>query len=258
MSISPCCLQGFEWEGTPTGRVEKLASLNTYVAGTNPAVAILIIHDLLGWTFPNIRLLADHYAKEINATVYIPDFLGGEVLPFEPLVAGRWDEVDIAGCLQRNSRDIREPEIFEFARTLRAWGYEKVGAVGFCYGGWAAFRLGAKEHAKENGEGGGGNGIVNCISVGHPSLLKKEDIDGLGVPVQVLAPERDVVFTKELKMHTFETVMRLGLPLDYHHFPRVEHGSLVRGDEKHDGEREAMLRAKNAVVGWMKEWLHVS
>lgn len=32
---------------------------------------------------------------------------------------------------------------------------------------------------------------------------------------------------------------------------------LVRGNEKVDGEREAMLRAKNAVVGWMKEWLHV-
>lgn len=189
------------------------------MAGDNPAVAILIIHDLMGWSFPNVRLLADHYAKEANATVYVPDFLGGEVLPFEPLVAGRWEEVDIEGCLKRNSREIREPEIFDFARALGS-KHEKIGAVGFCYGGWAAFRLGAKEHQPP---------LVDCISAGHPSLLTKEDIDEVGVPVQILAPERDVVYTAELKMHTFETVMKLGLPLDYHHFPGVEHGSFGEG-----------------------------
>jgi dienelactone hydrolase len=36
-------------------------------------VAIIVIHDLYGWTFPNIRLLADHYAAEVGATVYVPD-----------------------------------------------------------------------------------------------------------------------------------------------------------------------------------------
>lgn len=33
----------------------------------------MIIHDLYGWEFPNTRLLADHYADEVNATVYVPD-----------------------------------------------------------------------------------------------------------------------------------------------------------------------------------------
>ena len=36
-------------------------------------VAILMVHDIFGWTFPNARLLADHYAKEADATVYLPD-----------------------------------------------------------------------------------------------------------------------------------------------------------------------------------------
>lgn len=36
-------------------------------------VAILIVHDIFGWTLPNARLLADHYAKEADATVYLPD-----------------------------------------------------------------------------------------------------------------------------------------------------------------------------------------
>ncbi|KAH1605294.1 hypothetical protein KXX21_003450 [Aspergillus fumigatus] len=65
------------------GRTAKLAKNDVYIVGDNPDVAIIIIHDLLGWTFPNVRLLADHYAREANATVYIPDFFGGEVLPME-------------------------------------------------------------------------------------------------------------------------------------------------------------------------------
>jgi dienelactone hydrolase len=129
----------------PTGRLDKLAQNDAYVTGDNSDKAVLLIHDLLGWTFPNIRLLADHYAQEVDATVYVPDFFGGEVLPSDPINKLRWHEVDVPGFMKKNCREIRGPEIFECARALRA-KYKKVGAVGFCYGGWAVFRLGVKEH----------------------------------------------------------------------------------------------------------------
>jgi len=73
MSFSECCVKGFKWNSVPTGREESLAGLKTYVAGNNPHAAILLIHDLFGWTFVNNRLLADHYAAEVGATVYLPD-----------------------------------------------------------------------------------------------------------------------------------------------------------------------------------------
>ena len=133
--MSNCCLKSFAWDGTPTGQVSKLGKLDTYITGTNSARAVLFVHDALGWTFPNARLLADHYAAEVDATVYVPDFFGGEVLPFEPILAGRFHEVDFAGFLSRNSREIREPEIFEAGRALRQ-KFKKVGAIGFCFGGW--------------------------------------------------------------------------------------------------------------------------
>jgi dienelactone hydrolase len=109
----------------------------------------------------------------------------------------------------RNSRQIREPEIFDCARTLRE-KYKKVGVAGFCYGGWAAFRLGAKEHQPP---------LVDCVTVGHPSLLTKKDIDEIAVPVQILAPEHDPVYTSELKRYTFDMVSSLGVPFDYQHYP---------------------------------------
>lgn len=52
---------------------------------------------------------------------------------------------DVGAFIGRNSKQIRWPEIESCARALkREHGFEKVGAMGFCFGGWAVFRLGGK------------------------------------------------------------------------------------------------------------------
>ncbi len=68
-----CCLSGFEWNGTPVGKEGTLNDNKAYITGSNKDVAILLIHDIFGWTLANARLIADHYAKEVGATVYLPD-----------------------------------------------------------------------------------------------------------------------------------------------------------------------------------------
>ena len=45
------------------------------------------------------------------------------------------------------------------------------------------------------------------------------------------------------------------MPVDWVHFPGVEHVCMTKGDEKKKGEREAMVRGKVAAVGWFREWL---
>ncbi|KIW42239.1 uncharacterized protein PV06_05803 [Exophiala oligosperma] len=246
MSIAPCCFQGFTWDGTPRGRIERLADNDTYVTGDNPVAAILIVHDLLGWTFPNVRLLADHYAHEADVTVFVPDFFNGEVMDFDTVNKEQWHKLDMQGFMTRHGRQAREAEIFECARTLRS-RYKKLGAIGFCYGGWAVHRLGAKQHQPP---------LVDCITAGHPSLLTKQDIDAVAVPVQILAPEHDPVYTPELKMHSFVTMQKSGVAFDYQHFPGVGHACLVRGDPEKPGECDAMVRGKNAAVSWFRQFLH--
>ncbi|KAI1758610.1 dienelactone hydrolase family protein [Hypoxylon sp. FL1150] len=246
MAMKSCCFTGFEWSGTPSGKIGKLGKADTYITGDNPDVVILMVHDALGWTFPNNRLVADHLAREANATVYLPDFFFGEVLDHAALLSGDHSKLDFKGFLARQGRDVREPDIFAAARELRA-AYKKVGAIGYCYGGWAVLRLGAKEHDPP---------LVDAISMGHPSLLVPKDFDEVAVPVQVLAPEHDVVYTPELKAHTLATLPTRGVEFDYHHYPGVEHGAFTRGDEKKPGERKAMVNAKNAAVAWFNQHLH--
>ena len=119
--------------------------------------------------------------------------------------------------------------------------------IGYCYGGWSSFRLGSKEHNPP---------LVDCISPAHPTWLTKEHMDNIGVPVQIIAPEHDVTFTPELKEYANRVIPTKGVPYDYQYFPSVEHSFATRGNPDDPKERRAMVRAKNAQVAWMREWLH--
>lgn len=169
---------------------------------------------------------------------------GGEVLDSEILASGNWQSLDMKGFMVRNSKDARRDEIFSCAKVLRSQ-YKRIGVIGFCFGGWAVFQLGAK-----------GNGLVDCIATAHPSLLTKEEIDAVGVPVQILAPEHDMMFTPELREYANKKIPELQLPYDFQFFPGVVHGFAARGKQDDVVERKAMIRAKNAIVAWLRLWLH--
>lgn len=61
---------------------------------------------------------------------------GGEVLPIAALLEGpeseAWANLDIPAFSKKNSKEIREPEIFACAAALRSQrGFKKVGTVGY-------------------------------------------------------------------------------------------------------------------------------
>ena len=64
--IDTCCVKSFAWDGVPQGTESTLADLPCYVTGTNREAAVLYVHDILGWKFPNARILADHFAREVR------------------------------------------------------------------------------------------------------------------------------------------------------------------------------------------------
>lgn len=169
---------------------------------------------------------------------------GGEVVDPEALEdPKRREAFDLMGFLGRNSKDVRFPEITAVAKELKSQ-YKKVGAIGYCYGAWACFQLGSKE-----------NKLVDAISMAHPSLCTKEEIQSVAVPVQILAPETDPQFTPELKAFANETIPTLGVDYDYQYFPGLVHGFAVRGDQSNPAQKAGLERAKNAAVHWFAQQL---
>lgn len=153
---------------------------------------------------------------------------------------------DLESFKEKNDKDVRWPELLSCVEVLRS-KYKRVGIIGYCYGGWSSFRLGSKNHSPP---------LVHCISTAHPTWLTREEIDDIGVPVQILAPEFDPPFTPELKAYANSVIPTKGVPYDYQFFPGVEHAFATRGNPEDEKEKRAMIRGKNAQVAWMREWLH--
>ncbi|PVI00604.1 alpha/beta-hydrolase [Periconia macrospinosa] len=242
--MSDCCKTGFNWNGSPTGTETTLADKKTYVTGSSKKAAIIILHDIFGWTFTNLRLLADHFAKEADATVYLPDFFDGEVIEPDTMEnPEKRAQFDVMAFIGRNSKDLRFPEIKKFSQALKA-EYPKVGAIGYCWGAWAAFRLGADPT------------LIDAISMAHPSLVETSEIDAVKVPVQILAPETDPAFTPELKAHANKVIPTLGVYYEYVYFPGLTHGFAAKGDVTDEKQKFGLEKAKRDAVAWFAEFLH--
>ena len=145
--------------------------------------------------------------------------------------------------LGRNEKETRFPEIKAAAQALKA-EYPKVGAIGYCYGGWAVFQLGADPS------------LIDAISTGHPSLLTNSEVDAVKVPVQILAPETDQMLTPELKDYVNKVIPGLGLPYEYVYFPGLAHGFATRGDPGNKVHKDGLERAKRSAVNFFSEFLH--
>jgi dienelactone hydrolase len=122
--------------------------------------------------------------------------------------------------------------------------YAKVVGIGYCYGGWAHFQLGADPS------------LIDAISVAHPSGLTKEEIDSVKVPVQILAPETDPLFTQEFKDYANSRIPKLGVNYEYVYFPGVAHGFASKGDPSDEVQRGSLERAKRCAVNFFVEYLH--
>ena len=86
-----------------------------------------------------------------------------------------------------------------------------------------------------------GNPLVDCISTAHPSILTKEEINDVGVPAQILAPEHDPAFPPDMQNYANETIPKLSVAYDYQYFPGVEHGFAIRcQDEGSDFDKKAL------------------
>ncbi|KAJ4318944.1 hypothetical protein N0V94_004175 [Neodidymelliopsis sp. IMI 364377] len=238
------CKTGFKWDGTASGKETTLGNSKAYVSGDSKDAAILILTDIFGWTLPNIRLIADHFAKESQATVYVPDLFEGEVVDPDALSnPEKAKNFDLMAFIGRHSKDIRWPEIKEHAQTLKRQ-YKKVIAIGYCYGGWACFKLAADPQ------------LIDAVSMAHPSLVDKAEIDATKVPIQILAPENDFAFTEELKKYALEKLPQLNIPWEYVYFPGVQHGFAARGDPNDPTQKAALEKAKRDAVGFFNEYLH--
>ncbi|KAL8841157.1 MAG: hypothetical protein Q9176_003498 [Flavoplaca citrina] len=273
--MSSCCLSGSLHEGTPTGRVDNIGGLDTYIAeprGGSKTKSIIFISDIFGWSFPNTRLLADQYALAGFYT-YVPDFHEGDSLPISflqniepplkkqeqltvaekatnaavvPATLGPW--------LVKHREAVTKPLIDGFVNTVRMIpGTDRIGAVGFCWGGrYAILQAHGPDLATPGAIGG-----VDVAFAAHPSLVAvPDDFDPVSRPLSLAFGTKDSLLDEATRGKIIDLMAsKKDLVHEIRLYEDQVHGFALRSDWSSEKDKKAMDDATRQGIEWMEKYL---
>ncbi|GAA5868031.1 hypothetical protein JCM8547_000784 [Rhodosporidiobolus lusitaniae] len=245
MSFGPCCIQGYLHEGEPKGFFEEVNGVRSYVAltssETDKTKALIILTDIFGIDVPNIQLLADSFALSTNLSVYLPDILNGDAIRLEDRISGK---VKLEEWLKKHGKEETRPTLDRAVEGLRERGVERVGAVGYCFGGRYAVDLVL-------------DGVVSVAAVAHPTMLETpKDIEFLNktsAHFLWLNALQDFIFSKEKQ----DEAKRITVGNEKHKHVDFDagHGFANRGDPHDPKIRAEADRAFKQAAGFVREHL---
>lgn len=128
------CLSGHLHTGEPSGSVKDFAGTPTYFAPPPPSASkqtIVLLTDIFGVGLPNVRLVADEYARA-GYNVIVPDILHGDSVAADALdhCQSKEDIFKVLGSwFPNHGPDTVTPVLDAVFAKLRSDG-QKIGIVG--------------------------------------------------------------------------------------------------------------------------------
>ncbi|KIX92447.1 uncharacterized protein Z520_11767 [Fonsecaea multimorphosa CBS 102226] len=275
------CIKGTIHEGQPQGTEEEIHGLNTYVVGNrnNPRAILVVYSDIFGLLLPNNKLIADAYATSGQYLVYLPDFFKGDPVPLKtadvllPVDAKKQSTLakytgllarapNLVMWMQRHKEGPSNKVCMDFLQALRrsTSASQKIGMVGFCWGGKYAIRAGLESNMIE--VDGKKVPLVDAVAALHPShLTLPHDVEALVVPVTIGwgVEDQGVSFETKAKVEDIHARAKAAgrkMPEVVHKvYKPGRHGFAVRGNPDDPEERACLEDSEKQVLDWFDRWL---
>ncbi|KPI39276.1 uncharacterized protein AB675_5151 [Cyphellophora attinorum] len=285
------CFRGGRATGTPAGEmmiIHGVACYFTSASNTFTASKILYLCDGFGLALVNNKLLADRLAASTGIDVIAPDVPPGggldtsaleltdilsDPVGWNPLAWLRkaWTftrliVVALPFITKRKQRFQCMDEMISLARNLKGeMGDDgKLGATGYCYGGWLTMKLCAAPLSADDKDAG--ENLIDAAFTAHPSWLDvpKEIVDVVKlkhVPLSLALADKDMTMPIK-KVEEVEVALReeVGRPEenDYEvvvYRGNIPHGFAVRAREVYKEQMRAADDAAEQAVKWFKKYL---
>ncbi|KAL7424999.1 hypothetical protein Q5752_000686 [Cryptotrichosporon argae] len=271
LPISDCCLKGSVLPGTPRGtlepvspsvRVARYAVKPAAPTGAHARAALVVFYDVFGFQIPNAKIMADAFADKLDVDVYVPDYIPGAPPPalLDPAleafpgqhaqqswIASITGKLGLVRALPYYGaiRDAAVHPLVERAvEDLRAQGYTRVVAVGYCRGGSMI------THLLEAGD----KALLDAAVIVHPGLEPKR-WPQITKPTRWLLAGNDHFFTPA-KIDDLKAAFD-GRPVEFDVavYADTNHGFAARPAMEHEPTRKAFHEANDAAVDFISRHL---
>ncbi|EPS29102.1 hypothetical protein PDE_04051 [Penicillium oxalicum 114-2] len=238
-----CCTLGVKHEGEAKGSLEQFGGVETYLiypSDKSTTRAVLLLTDVIGHRFINAQLIADQLAAN-GYLVVMPDLFHGDPIPLN-----RPADFDLMAWLKGPPGHLPprvEPVVKAVLAEMKTkLGCEKIGAVGYCFGGKYAIRL-------------LNDAQVDAAYVAHPSFVDEDELAAIQRPLSIAAAETDSIFPVEKRHESERILAQTGQVYQINLFSGVEHGFAVRGDISKPVIRFAKEAAFMQMVAWFNQYV---
>nr|CDI52577.1 dienelactone hydrolase [Melanopsichium pennsylvanicum 4] len=206
----------------------KVGGLDAYTIGPKDSKkAIVVVYDIFGY-WPTTKQGADLLADATKARIVMPDFFRGKPIAQEDYPPQTDEQKQAFQNFFGAAGDFtaRKPELEAIAAELKQDGAQKLGVMGFCWGGKLSVLAG--------GEGS----KFDAVGQVHPAMVDPKDAEKLTVPIANFPskdePKDDVdKFEAEVQKKSFanQSVYKL--------YPDSHHGwASARADLKDEGNKK--------------------